>query len=74
MHANPVIDSLPYFVSSDLPLIKATYTLQQPNTYSRLGQPQLQHHPDLEADKLHDCKNKQVEDRDEPHLKQILLP
>ena len=27
MHANPVIDSLPYFVSRDLPLIKATYTL-----------------------------------------------
>ena len=27
MHDNPVIDSLPYFVSSDLPLIKATYTL-----------------------------------------------
>ena len=49
-------------------------SIQQPNTYSRLGQPQLQHHPDLEADKFHDCKNKQVEDRNEPHLKQILLP
>ena len=27
MHPNAVIDSLPYFVSIDLPLIKATYTL-----------------------------------------------
>ena len=28
----------------------------------------------IKANKFHDCKNKPVEDRDEPHLKQILLP